>query len=81
MKNPMCENNRCIQLDSEVRVLPTGLCTADGVHSQGGGSNAILCQTCYHHEMRWRRQRNQELRFEAFKLPAWESLKVYNPGE
>lgn len=60
----------------EVRVLPTG-----------GDSNAILCFSCYRREMNFRQERNSEQagRFgwpvlsesAKFKLPAWESLKVY----
>ena len=67
MKNWNCENDKCIDPNGEVRLLPTG-----------GDGNAILCYTCYLHEMEYRRSRNWELSADCkFKLPAWESLKVY----
>jgi len=51
----------------EVRVLPTG-----------GDSNAILCRSCFDREIAYRRERNRELSKDcAFKLPTWDSLKVY----
>jgi len=56
----------------QVRVLPTG-----------GDSNAILCFSCYRREMNFRAYRNSkaakpQLSDDAkFKLPPWESLKVY----
>jgi len=70
MKNPNCENDKCMSATGEVRVLPTG---AD--------SNAILCWACYKHEMAFRRDRNRELSPDCrFDLPDWSSLKVYDGG-
>lgn len=67
MKNPNCDNDKCTMPNGEVRVLPTG-----------GGGNAILCRTCFHHEIRFRTHRNEILREDCkFKLPRWEDLKVY----
>lgn len=67
MKNPNCDNDKCHSSTGEVRVLPTG-----------GDGNAILCFGCFLHEIAWRRERNRELSKECqFKLPSWESLKVY----
>jgi len=64
MKNPNCDNDKCMSATGEVRVLPTG-----------GDSNAILCWACYKHEMAFRRDRNRELAAECrFDLPDWESL-------
>jgi hypothetical protein len=58
-------------LNGEVRVLPTG-----------GESNAILCQRCYHREIAFRKERNRELGSAfQFKLPAWDTLKVYGMEE
>lgn len=67
MKNNNCDNDKCIDPKGEVRVLPTG-----------GEGNAILCHTCYLHELRWRRERNHDLApANRFKLPQWETLKIY----
>lgn len=71
MSNPNCDGSGP-HSGEEVRVLPTG-----------GSSNAILCFSCYRREMVYRRQRNSALATPQlsedakFKLPAWESLKVY----
>ena len=68
-KNPNCDNDKCASETGEVRVLPTG-----------GDGNAILCHTCFLHELRYRRERNQALSKDCqFKLPAWETLKIYAP--
>ncbi len=45
--NPMCDNDKCLSANGEVRLLPTG---AD--------SNAILCHACFDHELRFRRDRS-----------------------
>lgn len=68
MINPNCDGSGpCNQTLPTVRVLPTG-----------GYSNAILCMSCYAREMIYRRERNRELAESCkFKLPLWESLKVY----
>lgn len=76
MKNPNCDNDKCISPHGEVRVLPIG-----------GDSNAILCWACYKHEMRYRKMMNRGLYGSTpppatpFKIPAWEDLKIYNPEE
>lgn len=67
--NPNCDGSHCSRPQGEVRLLPTG-----------GGGNLIVCRACFEHEMRWRRDRNRELADDCkFDLPAWESLKVYEP--
>jgi len=69
--NPNCEADYCNESDGEVRLLPSG-----------GDSNSILCHRCYKAEIIWRQDRNRELAVWArFKLPTWESLKVYKGGE
>jgi len=68
--NPNCDGVHCLRTDGEVRVLPTG-----------GGGNAILCRTCFNHELAWRKKRNKDLgEFAQFALPAWEDLEIYEPG-
>jgi len=62
--NPNCDGNHCRQANGEVRVLPSG-----------GDSNLILCLECFCHEMDWRKERNRE---RAFRIPTWNSLKVYD---
>jgi hypothetical protein len=65
--NPNCDGGYCVSETGEVRVLPTG-----------GDGNAILCRSCFAHEMNWRRERNMELAKEnRFQLPRWTDLKVY----
>lgn len=65
--NPNCDGSGPHILNGEVRVLPTG-----------GDGNAILCKLCYKREIAFRKERNRELSEDCkFKLPAWESLKVY----
>jgi hypothetical protein len=71
MKNPNCDNDKCAHSYGEIRVLP---------YSNDG--NLLLCKSCYYHEMKYRRERNKELGDSSkFKLPEWESLKVYDQGE
>jgi hypothetical protein len=71
MKNPNCDNDKCRSSTGQVRVLPTG-----------GDGNAILCRACFDYELRWRRERNRELSKDCqFKLPSWDSLKVYGEEE
>lgn len=60
--NPNCDGDRCHQDSGEVRVLPTV-----------GSSNAILCRSCFVHEISFRADRN-------FDLPRWTDLKVYDPS-
>jgi len=68
--NPECNGAHCAAAIGQVRVLPTG-----------GDSNAILCRTCFAHEIVWRRERNRELGASAqFALPTWEACKVYDHG-
>lgn len=67
----MCDGACYSDFEQVCRVLPTG-----------GDSNAILCHRCYLKEMAYRSERNKELgSFAQFTLPAWQSLKVYDPGE
>ena len=67
LMNPECSGSGPCILGGEVRVLPTG-----------GDSNAILCRLCFNREIAWRKERNRELAKDcAFKLPTWDSLKVY----
>jgi len=66
--NPRCDKQLGICVEGEVRLLPTG-----------GDSNAIVCKSCYQHEIDWRQDMNDTERDydEQFAIPAWESLKVY----
>lgn len=67
LQNHNCDNTKCDSPDGEVRWLPTG-----------GNSNALLCRSCFDHEMEFRRNRNLNLDPDCrFDLPAWETLKVY----
>lgn len=69
MTNPNCDGGHCTSETGQVRVLPTG-----------GDSNAILCRSCYAHEMRFRRERNGSILHPVavpFDLPEWDNLKVY----
>jgi hypothetical protein len=63
--NVDCNGDKCSPYSSkQVRILPTG-----------GGSNAILCKSCYINEIEFRKYRiNQGVDYE---LPKWEDLKVY----
>jgi hypothetical protein len=55
----------------EVRVMPSG-----------GDSNLILCLSCWTRENQYRRNRNRELgTFAQYRIPSWESAKVYDGGE
>lgn len=66
-KNPNCDGDHCRYVRGEVRKLPLG-----------GGANAILCRTCWAHEMAFRIKRNMELSKDCwFDLPRWEDLEVY----
>ena len=68
MKNPNCDNNKCLSKTGEIRVLPTG-----------GSSNAILCQACFAYEIQYRRERNQSLETRnRFKIPQWNNLEIYD---
>lgn len=43
-----------------------------------GDSNYLLCRACFNREIAFRKERNRELSPDcAFKLPTWDSLKVY----
>ena len=66
MNNPNCDGTHCVHASGEVRLLP-----------YGGGGNIILCKNCYLHEMRYRAQRNVELRATVYAIPAWKDLAVY----
>ncbi len=66
LMNPNCDGSGPCNM-GEVRVLPSG-----------GDSNLILCRTCFYREIVFREGRNRELaEFARFKLPEWETLKVY----
>lgn len=73
LHNPNCDGDQCTLSIGQVRVLPIG----------GGDGNAILCKACYSHEMKFRRERNRELKRQntgsSFDLPKWEDLKIYAP--
>lgn len=65
--NNNCDGSHCATSQGDVRILSTG-----------GAGNLILCQSCFDHELRWRRERNKRLSVEAqFSLPSWQSLQVY----
>lgn len=64
--NTYCNGAKC-KGPREVRVLPTG-----------GDSNAIICRACFHHEMKWRTERNKSLGKHAqFKILKWSDIKPY----
>jgi hypothetical protein len=66
--NDACDGDRCRTQTGEVRVLPVG-----------GNGNAILCISCFIHEMKFRRRFNLEAGADcALPLVKWESLKIYN---
>lgn len=67
MKNPNCDNDKCVSANGQVRVLPVG-----------GQSNMILCRKCFDYEILYRRDRNRKLSKDCqFALPSWDDLKVY----
>lgn len=67
IQNPNCDGAHCTVERGEVRLLP--------MESAG---NAILCYSCFLHELGFRRQENYRLNPSVrFALPAWDSLKVY----
>lgn len=69
MENYNCDGSGP-HVTKEVRVLPTG--------SQPHHGNMILCLGCFYAEMQFRKERNRELSKDCqFKLPTWDSLKVY----
>lgn len=66
VNNPNCDGSGP-HTTQQVRVLPTG-----------GDSNGILCRGCFNREISFRKERNRELSKDCqFKLPTWESLRVY----
>lgn len=66
--NPNCDGGRCVRSDGEVRVLPLG-----------GDSNVILCDMCFHREIRFRAERNRKVGKAArFSLPDWQDLEIYD---
>lgn len=70
MNNPNCDGSGPCH-SGQVRVLPTG-----------GDSNAILCRYCFNREIAFRVDRNRELSKDCqFKLPTWDSLKIYGEPE
>ena len=67
VKTYNCGGAHCTTNIGEVRTLPTG-----------GDTNAILCFSCYSHEIKWRKERNKELaEFAKFDIPLWNQLKIY----
>lgn len=71
MKNPNCDNFYCQRPNGEIRVLPTG-----------DDSNALLCKSCYYHEIAYRKDRNIDLADNyKFELPEWNDLKIYDKGK
>lgn len=69
-KNDNCDGSGPCEL-GEVRVLPLGSSPHHG--------NLILCSTCFEREIKYRRERNQELSKDCqYSLPSWWDCKVYN---
>lgn len=75
MTNPNCDNNKCTTAIGEVRVYPLG-----------AGGNLIVCRSCWHHENRYREQRQREAMragdtraAAAAKWPieSWDAATVY----
>lgn len=67
MKNPNCDNDKCWQEHGEIRFLPLG-----------GDGNALLCRTCFNHEMAYRKARAEETKCpENFLILRWEDLDIY----
>lgn len=66
-KNNNCDNDKCVDPNSEVRLLPTG-----------GDGNMIVCQACYEHEMSFRRQQNAGSTHKLYHTPKWEDLTIYD---
>jgi len=69
IENANCDKTECTEFNPEVRLLP-----------YGGGGNMIVCQSCYEHEMEYRKERNAETKENRFKLSEWDDLKVYDPS-
>lgn len=68
MKNVNCDNDKCLSFTGQVRVLPIG-----------GGSNLIVCQHCFNHEMNYRKELNKGRRiFTQFDIVRWKDLEIYN---
>lgn len=68
MKNPNCDNDKCLTEHGQVRKVPST-----------GGSNLILCNHCFKCEMAWRKERNKELeRDNRFPMLRWNDLEVYD---
>lgn len=59
-----CDGSHCTEEHGEIRRLPVG-----------DGTNAILCRSCFDHEMRFRH--DEVMRGIDFSLPAWTSLEIY----
>lgn len=67
MKNPNCDNDKCVNATGQVRVLPIG-----------GGGNLIVCQACFNHEMNYRKEVNQKHKISnEFDIVVWNDLKIY----
>lgn len=44
------------------------------------GANLLLCREHYASEIFFRRRRNRELGFQAFTIPRWDDLEIYENG-
>lgn len=65
-----CFGDHCLIINPELRILPTG-----------GLTKAIICHSCYLHELHWRKTRNSELgMYLSLDLPKWDTLAIYNPA-
>lgn len=54
---------------NEIRVLP--------LDRLENGSNILICNKHYKHEMSYRKERAKETNPDNWDFPTWESLKVY----
>jgi len=64
-----CDGGHCTTEHGELRGLPLNGCLPSG-------ERAILCRSCFDHEMRFRH--DEVMRGIEFALPAWESLEIYS---
>jgi hypothetical protein len=66
-KNWNCDNDKCKDPKSEVRVYPIG-----------SGGNLILCQACFAYENDYNRRRARETKQpKFFPQQNWEDAEVY----
>jgi hypothetical protein len=64
-KNWNCDNDKCTDANSEIRVYPLG-----------AGGNLLLCPACFAHENAYRAQRGGERA--GFPQVAWSAAKIYD---